>query len=254
MFCVNGRAKSWAADEHDPQFGENDSIDTGKSQRLRKEGNARINILSAMRSGLAKMIVKVHISWYFESPQKDLHMAENAPGIMYTDTWSLKWLDWMSTSESPHCSTSDYGCEDTLELHTGAARARLPITGLHMWVASTPIMQWIPATLQNSRLMDNCQVCHGRIAAMLILDPLDVKEAYSHIASHYHSAKWHVRSHGEHHVSFGQAPDTMEGRLVLRCEVSSTEVVKILQWSDSNNGHVCYFHTHSRSFPEVAII
>jgi len=59
---VKGHAKSWKAHECDQQFGENESIDIGKSQRLRKEGNARINKVSAMRPGLAKIIVKVRIS------------------------------------------------------------------------------------------------------------------------------------------------------------------------------------------------
>ena len=59
---VKGRTKSWEALERDQQFGENESIDIGKSQRLRKEGNARINKVSAMRPGLAKIIEKVRIS------------------------------------------------------------------------------------------------------------------------------------------------------------------------------------------------
>jgi len=59
---VNGRTKSWEAHERDQQFGENESIDIGKSQRLRKEGNARIYKVSAMRLGLAEIIEKVRIS------------------------------------------------------------------------------------------------------------------------------------------------------------------------------------------------
>jgi len=59
---VKGRTKSWEAHERNQQFGENESIDIGKSQRLRKEGNARINKVSAMRPGLAKIIEKVCIS------------------------------------------------------------------------------------------------------------------------------------------------------------------------------------------------
>jgi len=51
-----GRTKSWEAHERDQQFGEHESIDIGKSQRLRKDGNARINKVSAMRPGLAKII------------------------------------------------------------------------------------------------------------------------------------------------------------------------------------------------------
>jgi len=50
------------AHEHDQQFGVNESIDIGKSQRLRKEGNARINKMSAMSQGLAMIIEKICIS------------------------------------------------------------------------------------------------------------------------------------------------------------------------------------------------
>jgi hypothetical protein len=60
--CLKGRTKSWEAHERDQQFGENESIDIGKSQRLRKEGNARINKVSAMRPGLAQIIENVCIS------------------------------------------------------------------------------------------------------------------------------------------------------------------------------------------------
>jgi hypothetical protein len=59
---VKGSIKSWEAHQRNQQFGEIESIDIGQSQRLRKEGNARINMVSAMRPGLAKIIEKVHIS------------------------------------------------------------------------------------------------------------------------------------------------------------------------------------------------
>jgi len=59
---VKGCTKSWEARERDQQFGENESIDIGKSPRLGKEGNARINKVSAMKPGLAKIIEKVRIS------------------------------------------------------------------------------------------------------------------------------------------------------------------------------------------------
>jgi len=59
---VKGCTKSWEAHGHDQQFGENESMDVGKSHRLRKEGNARINKVSAMRPGLTKIIEKVRIS------------------------------------------------------------------------------------------------------------------------------------------------------------------------------------------------
>ena len=59
---VKGGTKSSEANERDQHFGENEIIDIKKSQRLRKEGNARINKVSAMRPGLAKIIEKVRIS------------------------------------------------------------------------------------------------------------------------------------------------------------------------------------------------
>jgi len=45
---VKGCTKSWEAHEREQEFGENESIDIEKSQRLHKEGKARINMVSAM--------------------------------------------------------------------------------------------------------------------------------------------------------------------------------------------------------------
>jgi len=75
---VKGHTMSWEAHERDQQFGENESTDIGKSQRLRKEGNARINKVSAMKPGLAMIIEKVHISRYSEYSETDHHLAANA--------------------------------------------------------------------------------------------------------------------------------------------------------------------------------
>jgi hypothetical protein len=58
---VKDPTKPWEAHEHDQQFGENESIYIAKCQKLREEGNARINKVSAMRPGLAKIIEKVQI-------------------------------------------------------------------------------------------------------------------------------------------------------------------------------------------------
>jgi len=256
MSCqaVKGRTKSWEAHECDQQFGEYESIDIGQSQRLRKEGNARINMVSAMRPGLAKVIEEGRISWYFESPDADLHIAEKVWCINYANTWSPKQGYWLSKSQSPHCRSSNYGCEDTLQLYTGVAPAGRSFTGIHTRVASSPEIQWIPATIHNTGWMDDCQVCHGSIEVISILDPSDVEEAYSHIASRHDSVQWHVRSHGWRDASCSQEEDSMEGRLVLRCEVRSTEAVQILRWSDSNDWHASHFCTHPRSFLEVAIV
>jgi len=83
---VKGRTKLSEAHDCDQQFGENQSIGIGESQRRQKEGNTRINKVSAMRPGLAKMTHKVRISLYFESPEIDLHIAENACWMDYTNT------------------------------------------------------------------------------------------------------------------------------------------------------------------------
>jgi len=186
---VKGRTKSWEAHERNQQFEENESIAIGKSERLRKEGNARINKVSAIRPGLAKIIGKVCISWYFDSPEADLHIADNACCINYTNTCSPKRVYWLSKSQSPHCSSSDYECKDMWVLYTGVAQARLPFTGIHTQVGSKPRIQWIPTTIHNSGWMDHCQVCHGIIEAISVLDLLDVEEEYCHIASRYHSVE-----------------------------------------------------------------
>jgi len=95
---VKGHTKSWEAHEHDQQFGENERIDMGKSQRLCKEGNARIEKVSAMRPGVAMIIEKVRISWYFETAETDTPIAASACYIDYTDTWLSKRVHWLSKS------------------------------------------------------------------------------------------------------------------------------------------------------------
>ena len=87
---VKGHTKSWEAHERDQQFEENESVDIGNSQRLGKEGTARINGVLAMKPGLAKIIEKGCISKYFETAETDLRIAENACCIDYANTWSSK--------------------------------------------------------------------------------------------------------------------------------------------------------------------
>ena len=87
---VKGRTKSWEAHECDQQFGENASAHISKHQRLPKEGNARINKVSAMKPGLAKIIEKVCISRYSEDSETDHHIAANASCVYSVDTCSSK--------------------------------------------------------------------------------------------------------------------------------------------------------------------
>jgi len=199
---VKGRTKSWEAHERDEQFGEIESTDIQRSQSLRKECNASIIKVLAMRPGLAKIFEKVPISTYFEHPETDLHIAENACCIDYADTWLLQQVHWLSKSQSPHRSTTNYGCEDKLELDTGVAQARLPIILIHMGVAWEPKIQRLPTTLHNTAWVDHCQVCHGRFTAIPVLDSVVFKTAYRYSASHHHCPQWHVRSHEWRDVSF----------------------------------------------------
>jgi len=180
--------------EHDQQFRENESIAIGKSQRLLKVGNGRINKVSAMRPGLARIIETVHISRYFESPVTDVNIAWNTCCIDYADTWWSKEFHGLSKTQSLHRCTSNYGWEDSFELHTGVAHAHLPIMGIHAQVAPKFKIQWLPATLYNRRWMDYCEVYHRSIQAIPILDYVDVEEAYCHIASRHQGLQWHVQS------------------------------------------------------------
>jgi len=138
--------------------------------------------------------------------------------------------------------------------YSGVARVRLPLTEFDSQVASEPKITQIPGTIHNSGWMDDCQVYHGSIEGISILDPLDVEEIYSHIASCYHSVQWQVRSHGLRDVSFGQEEASIEWRLGHRCGVTLTEAFQILRWSDSNDGHASNFRAYPQSFQDVAIV
>ena len=179
---VNGPTKTYEAHERDQQFGENERTVIGNSQRLWKEGNARIHKVSAMRPGLAEIIVKVRIWSNFDSRETDLDIALNACCIDYTVTWPSKRVHWQSKSQSPNCSTAKYGCENTMEFETGVAWVKLPVTRILTWVAEASKIQWLPATLHSTVHMDNCEVCHRCFKAIPTLDPLDVWMAYGYSA------------------------------------------------------------------------
>jgi len=171
-----------------------ESIDIGKSQGLRKEGDARINKVLAMWPGSAKIIEKGCISRYFQSPDTGLHLAENACCIDYADSRLSKQVHWLLNSKSPHCGTTYYGWEDMAELNTGVACPGLPITTIHPQVAPKSQTQWLLATPHKTGWMDHCQVQHRSLQAIVLLDPVDVEVAYSDLASPCHSVQWHVRS------------------------------------------------------------
>jgi len=183
---VKGRTKSWKAHERDQQFGENENTHIGKSQRLRREGNARINKVSAMKPGLAKIIEKVRISRYSENSETNYHIAANASCVDYVDTWLSKRVYWLSKSQSTNRSPSYYRCENTVEFDTGVTWTSLSIAKIHPWVAEESKIQRIPVTLHNRGWMDNRQVCHGSVNVIPILDSVDVEKTYGHTASWNH--------------------------------------------------------------------
>jgi len=200
---VKGNTMSWEAHEHNQQFGENESTNIGKSQKLQKEGNARIIKVWAMRPGLANIIEKVRISTHFERPETNLHIAENACCDDDADTWSSTRVDSLSKSQIHNGRTTHNGCENTVEVDTRVAWKSLPIMRIHPWVAEESKIHRLPATFHNTGRMGDCQVRHGSFEAIPILDPVDVKKAYSYSASCHHCLQWHVRSYGWHYASVG---------------------------------------------------
>jgi len=156
-----------------------------------------------MRPGLPKIIQKLHTSRYFESPEIDDHLSENVCCTDYTFPWTSKQVHSLSKSQCSHRGTSDYKCMDTLELTTRIAWLHLPIMGIDMRVAPRSRIRWLPATLHNTRCINHCEIFLGSVEGIPILDPVDVEETYSHIASRYHSLQWHVWSYGWRNVSFG---------------------------------------------------
>ena len=73
----------------------------------------------------------------------------------------------------------------TLELLERACRSP---ESTHEWVKNPKCSNyWSLFKRQDS--MDHFEVCHGSGEAILKLNPVDVKEAFSHIASRYHSVR-----------------------------------------------------------------
>jgi len=132
---IKGCTMSWEAHERNQQFEDNQSTDIGRSQRLRKVGNARIDKVLALWPGLAKIIEKVRISRHFERPETHHQIAENAWCIDYADTWSSKQVHWMLKRQSTYPSTTYYGCENLVEYDTRDAWVGLPIIRIHPPVA-----------------------------------------------------------------------------------------------------------------------
>jgi hypothetical protein len=102
-----------------------------------------------------------------------------------------------------------------LELDTGVAQGRLPITWNHTRVDQQPKIQWLLATLHKTGWVDDCPVCHGSFTAIPVLAHVEVGMVYCYSASHHYYLQWHVWSHRWHDATFSREEDTIEGRLNL---------------------------------------
>jgi len=227
IFGVKGHTKSVEACEWHQRCAENKIIHIGNSQRLRRVGNARVCKVTAIRTGLAKIIDKVRISTYFETPEMYLHIADTACCIDCADTRLSKRVHWLSKSENPCCRTPCHECEDILTIDTGVAWVNLPITSVYQLVAPESNIVWLPATLHNTRWMDHCQGCHGTFPAIPVLDAVDVNEAYCHIPRHNQFLQWHVSTYWWGYVNFIRKEDLMAESCAPSHEVSATQAVEI---------------------------
>jgi hypothetical protein len=156
-----------------------------------------------MRPGFAKIIGKICISRWLNSPQSDLYTAENTCCINYAHSCTSKQVHSLSTAQSLHYRTTNYASDDTFKLDSGVGRVSLPIITIQLGLAPQWLMQWLPATLYNTGWMNHCQVCHRRFEAIPTLDPVNVDEVYSQIASRYHRVQWYLWLYGQHYAGFG---------------------------------------------------
>jgi len=245
---VLGGPSAWSAIWREWKHSHRDESKTGK------RGNARINKVSAIRPGLAKIIEKLRISSHFGRPETDHHIAENACCVEYADTWLSKRDSRLSKCQSTNHSTTNHGFENMVVYDTRVAGASLPITRFQLRVAQKSKIQWLAATFHNTGWMDDHQVRHGCFGAISILDAVDVEKAHCYLASHHKWLQWDVQSYGKCYASWRKEDDSIRGTLILRREVCMTEAFQILCWSNSYDWDASQISTYPWSFPEVAII
>jgi len=207
--------KCLEAHEHNQQFGENACIDIGKSQRLRKEGNARINKVLTIRWDLAKLIEKLHIAKSYGYAVTGLHIEENDYWIDYTYTNLSERDHWLSTSQSMSWSAINYECESPVHFDTGVAWVYSPLISIHSQGAQESNTLSIPVTHHYGWLIDHCQVPCWSFQFALRLDPVEVEKAYGDSPSTVSQVQGHVWSSGWPCVSFNSAEYSLGERLIL---------------------------------------
>jgi len=176
--CVKGCAKSCEPPQRDQQFRAINSIGIEQHQRNRKEGNASINMVSAIWPVLGNIINNVCISRNVDSAETDLHIAVNADSIDYSDTRSSKQVHLLIYSLRTNLCATDYESENMMDFNTEVAWGSLPMTRIHPQVAHESKIQWVWITLHNTGWMDHCEVRHCSVKANLIQEIGVVREAY----------------------------------------------------------------------------
>jgi hypothetical protein len=207
-----------------------------------------------MRPGLSQIMETICIWRYFQSPETDCYIAENACCIDYADTCSLKRVHCLSKRASLHRWSTYYWCEDTFDLDPWVACASQLIMRIHPLVAPKSTIEWLPATLHNTAAMDHCEVRHGRFDLIVIIDPVKVDEVYAQIASCDHSLQCHVWSYGWRYGTSGYEPHSMQGRLVLHHDDWVAEAIQMFCWSDSKDTYDSHVLTYPWLWLEVASI
>jgi len=139
---VKGCTKVWQSHQRNQQFGDNKSIDNGKSQRLRHKVNARINKVTTIRPDVAKLVEQLRNSRYFESPETNLHIPAHTCRIDYPDTWSSKQVHWLSNRQITNHSTTCYRCKDMVEFDVRVSWMSLPNTSDQPRLAKESLIWW----------------------------------------------------------------------------------------------------------------
>jgi 5-methylcytosine-specific restriction endonuclease McrBC GTP-binding regulatory subunit McrB len=107
-------------------LGENKSTDIGKSHRLRKESNHKIDKVSAIRPGVAKKMRR-HIFQYKINDVKRSFLKQRMFIELMTLTPGRSNEFIEDLNQSMNGSSTLYAVEKQVEMEIGVARATLPI-------------------------------------------------------------------------------------------------------------------------------
>jgi len=204
--------------------------------------------------GLAKVVEKLRIWEHFETPHTDLQIAEKACCIDYSDTWLSKRVHWLSKCQSTNRSATYYGYKHVVKFDTGVAWASLLITRIHPRVGHQSKIQKSLSTLYNTSWMHHHQVRNGCFEPIVLLDPVDVEEAYSNSTSHYHGLQWHDQLYGCRFASLAHRTTLSNEDLYFAVTFTGQNVSKYYAEVTQTTGmllipvHILNFFQKSESF------